>query len=127
MAEPATPAIATLLAQAAVVPIITAFGVPLGLRADVLLAAFAGALAAMALLNTVPSSGDTLLDLLKTSLTRVGVAAGCAAFGGYAAPLVALMISMPDTVILGVAFILGAGARRILPLLIDRFGRSDGK
>ena len=127
MAEPSIPAAATLVAQAVAVPVLALFGVPLGLRADVLLAGFAGAIAAMALLNSVPSSGDTLLELLRTTLKRVGVAVASSALAGYAAPLVALMIAMPDSVILGVAFILGAGAQRILPMLIDRFGRGDGK
>ena len=58
MAEPTSVATATLLMAGAAVPTITAFGVPLGLRPDVLLAGFLGAMAAIALLNTVPSSGD---------------------------------------------------------------------
>lgn len=123
MAEPAlstASATITLAAQAVAVPVLALFGIPLGLRADVLLAGFAGAVAAMALLNSVPGSGDTLHELLRTSLKRVGVALASSAMAGYAAPLVALMIAMPDAVVLGVGFVIGAGAQRILPALIER-------
>ncbi len=64
MAEPTSTAAATLLAATASLPIITAFGIPLGLRADLLVAGFAGALVAIILLNTVPATDDTLREMV---------------------------------------------------------------
>ena len=60
MAEPSSTATAvTLVGTAVSTQALTAFGVPLGLRADVLLAGFLGSLIAIILLNTVPGSSDT--------------------------------------------------------------------
>lgn len=55
MPEPTTvtaAAVTTMAAAAASTTAITAFGVPLGLRADLLVAGFAGALVAIILLGT---------------------------------------------------------------------------
>lgn len=110
----------TLATSAAAVPILTLFGVPLGLRADVLLAGFAGAIAAMALLDSVPSTGDTIRELLRTTLRRVGVACGSAVTSGYLVPILGVAISTPVEVHLSVAFVCGAGAQRFLKMMIDR-------
>lgn len=125
MPEPITPAAATLLAAGAAVPVLTVFGVTLGLRADVLLAGFSGAVAAMTLLNTVPSTGDTARELLRTSFKRIGVAIGSAVTAGYTAPLVSLINGVPLPMILSVAFVVGAGAMQLLPWLIERFGKGS--
>lgn len=109
---------ATLVAQAVAVPVLTLAGISLGLRADVLLAGFSGSVAAMALLNTVPSSGDTWRELWRTSWRRVGVAAGSALFAGYAAPLLALINGVPEALLLSVAFIGGAGAQSLLSRMV---------
>lgn len=108
----------TLAVHAATVPVLTVAGVSLGLRADELLAGFAGSVAAMALLNTVPSSGDTLRELWNTSMRRISVAVGSAVFSGYATPLLALVNGIPDALLLSVAFIAGAGAQKLLSGLI---------
>lgn len=105
-----TPAIA--------VPLITVMGVSLGLRADVLLAGFAGSVAAMSLLNTVPSTGDTWRELVATSLRRLMVAVASSGFAGYAAPLLALVNGVPEQLLLSVAFIAGAGAQSILQRIV---------
>jgi NaMN:DMB phosphoribosyltransferase len=122
MAEPtsSTVAVATLATQAAAVPFLAVFGISLGLRADVLLAGFCGSVAAMALLNTVPSTGDTWRALLRDSFQRVMVAVGSALFAGYAAPLLALVQGLPPALLLSVAFVAGAGAQRLLAVLITR-------
>jgi hypothetical protein len=125
MPEPTSTAVATIAAQAAAVPVLTLFGMGLGLRADILLAGFAGAVAGITLLNSVPAVDDSLHELLRTSLKRVGVSVGSAVFAGYAAPLVGLINGIPSSMVLGVAFIAGAGAMKLLPRLIDRFG--DGR
>ena len=72
----------------------------------------------MALLNTVPSTGDTWRELGKTSMRRVGVAVASSAFAGYATPILALINGIPDALLLSMAFVLpnigrlrpGAGA-----------------
>jgi hypothetical protein len=125
MPEPTSTATAlgTLAAQAVAVPVLTVFGVSIGLRADVLLAGFGGAVAAITLLNTVPSTGDTLRELVRTSMKRVGVASGSAVTAGYTAPLVGFIQGIPEPLVLGVAFVVGAGALSLLPWLIQRFGK----
>lgn len=123
MPEPTSVTVATLAAQAVAVPVLTVFGVSLGLRPDMLLAGFAGAVAAITLLNTVPSSGDTLKELGRTSLKRVGVCVGSAVTAGYTAPLFGLINAIPESMILGVAFVVGAGALSLLPWIIERFGK----
>lgn len=123
MPEPTTTAAATLVAQAAAVPVLTVAGISLGLRADVLLAGFAGAVAAMTLLNSVPATGDTARELARTTFKRVGVSIGSAVTAGYTAPLVALINGIPIPFILSVSFVVGAGAMQLLPWLIERFGK----
>ena len=116
----------TLAGQAVAVPVLTLFGMKLGLRLDILLAGFGGAVAAMALLNTVPSTGDTWRELMRTSTKRVGVAVGSAVTAGYTAPLLGLINGVPEALLLSVAFVAGAGAMQILPWLIERFGKGRG-
>jgi hypothetical protein len=119
MPEPtSTAAAGTLTLGAAVMPLLTVAGVSLGLRADVLLAGFSGSIAAMALLNTVPSSGDTWRELWNTSLRRIGVAIGSALFAGYAAPLLALINGVPQALLVSVAFVAGAGAQQLLARMV---------
>ena len=65
----------------------------------------AQALAAITLLNTVPGTGDTWRELLRTSARRVGVAIGSATAAGYIAPLLSLINNMPDPLVLSVAFV----------------------
>lgn len=116
-------AVPVLLAAPDYAPQLVMFGIQLGLRADVLLAGFAGAVAAITLLNSVPSSGDTLRELARTSLKRVGVAVGSAVTAGYIAPLFAFFQGIPESLVLGVAFVVGAGSLQLLPWLIERFGK----
>ena len=123
MAEPTTAAATSLALQTAAIPVLAIFGIPLGLRPDLLLAGFFGAVAAMTLLNSVPGSGDTFRDLLATSMRRIGVGIGSAVTAGYMVPL---FVSMTDMKMLGLdlatAFVLGAGAQKILGAAIDKWG-----
>jgi hypothetical protein len=107
-------------------PVMSAFGISLGLRADFLLAGFAGGLAAIAFLNSVPSTGDTWRELLRTSWRRLGVMLGSALVAGYIAPLLSLINGVPEGLVLSVAFVAGAGAPQMLPWLIERFGKGQG-
>lgn len=120
MPEPTSTTAATVAASALAVPTLTIAGMSLGLRADVLLAGCCGAVAAIGLLNSVPSTGDTKGELLRTSARRLGVMLGSAMTAGYTAPLLAFINGVPDYLLNAVAFVVGAGAPRLLPWLIDR-------
>jgi hypothetical protein len=126
MPEPTSTATATLVITGAALPVLTIAGVSLGLRSDVLLAGFCGAVAAMTLLGSAPGSGDTWRELLKTTLRRVGIAIGSAVTAGYTAPLLLLLNGVPETLLLSVSFLAGAGAMQMLPWLIERFGKGQG-
>jgi hypothetical protein len=122
MPEPAsTTAAITIAAASVAVPAITAFGVPLGLRADLLIAGFGGALVAIILLNTVPSTGDTWRELIRATLRRMCVACASSLTAGYLAPLALLAAALPDSLLLGCAFAVGAGAQKVLRFTISRF------
>jgi len=126
MPEPTTTTAAATLATApAAVSVITAFGVNLGLRPDVLVAGFAGALVAIILLSTVPPEGDTWQHLVRTTLRRMLVALASSLTAGYLTPMVMLAIAMPDPLMLGVAFGLGAGAQKVLRWAIERVNPLD--
>lgn len=120
MAEPATTAVATLAAATAAVPLLTIFGVPLGLRADLLIAGFAGSLVAIVLLNSVPAEGDTFAHLCRTTLRRMFVALASSLTAGYLTPLAMLIATLPDSLVLGGAFAVGGGAQHVLTFLIRR-------
>lgn len=121
MAEPTSVASATLIMAGATVPALTAFGVPLGLRADILLAGFFGALAAVVLLNSVPSTGDTWRELLRTTGRRAGVAIASAVTAGYLTP--GMLDHFALSTVLGCAFVVGASAQQSLAVAIERYGR----
>lgn len=110
---------------AAAVPVLTAFGVPLGLRVDVLLAGLFGALAAIALLNSVPSSGDTWRELIRTTIKRTFVVIASSVTAGYLVPGMAPSGTSLSSMLL-VAFVVGAGAQKVLASAIERFGSKGG-
>lgn len=121
MPEPViTPAAATLAAAPPAVAMLTAFGVNLGLRPDVLVAGFAGALVAIVLLHSVPSDGDTWQHLVRATARRVAVVLASSLVAGYITPLTLLMANLPEALLLAVAFSVGAGAQKILRGVIDR-------
>ena len=122
MPEPTSTAVGlgTLAAAAVSTSVITAFGVPLGLRADLLIAGFAGSLVAIILLNSVPGTGDTWPELLRTTLRRMFVAFASALTAGYLAPLALLVAQLPESLLLGGAFAVGGGAQQVLTFAIRR-------
>jgi hypothetical protein len=128
MPEPTstTAAVATYAAAGLSVPMLTAFGVPLGLRADVLIAGFFGSLVAIILLNSVPSDGDTWQHLLRTTAKRMFVAVASSLTAGYLTPLALLLANLPDALLLSAAFGVGGGAQRVLLILIAKFGTPGG-
>lgn len=120
MPEPTTTAAVTLTATSLAMPVLTLFGVPLGLRPDFLIVGFAGSLVAIVLLNSVPSLGDTWSALLRTTLRRMFVALASALTAGYLTPMVQLIAQLPDAAVLGSAFAVGAGAQRVLLAAMSR-------
>ncbi len=123
MAEPTTTAAAatTLAAAAASTSVLTAFGVPLGLRIDLLFAGFLGALVAIVLLNTVPSTGDTWRELVRTTWRRMMVCFVSSFVAGYVTPLVMLVSNVPDSLLSAMALVVGAFAQQALLMLRDKF------
>lgn len=121
--EPTTSAAATLTLGGAAVSAsaITAFGVPLGLHADVLLAGFFGSLVAIILLNTVPGGTDTTKQLVRTSVRRLAVAWASSITAGYLTPLALLVANVPQPGLLSMAFLVGAGAQRVLVAWLRRY------
>ncbi|MES2685496.1 MAG: hypothetical protein V4706_01675 [Pseudomonadota bacterium] len=123
MPEPTSTAAAwvTLAGVNLAVPMVTAFGIPLGLRADVLVAGFLGSLCAMILVNTVPGNTDTWKTLLKTTLHRMAVAMASSITAGYVTPLILLAFNLQLPMQLAVACVVGACARKVLSSQIKRF------
>lgn len=120
MPEPTSTAAATLAAAAATIPMVSAFGVPLGLRVDLLIAGFAGSLVAIILLNSVPSTGDTWRELVRATVRRMMVAFASSLTAGYLTPLAMLVAALPESLLLGAAFAVGGGAQQVLMFAIRR-------
>ncbi|HQS59717.1 MAG: hypothetical protein B7Y56_02965 [Gallionellales bacterium 35-53-114] len=127
MPEPtSTTAAVTMVAAGVSIPVLSAFGVPLGLRADLLIAGFFGSLVAIILLNSVPSTGDTWEQLVRTTMRRMFVAFASSVTAGYLTPLVLLLSSIPDPLLLSVAFATGGGAQKVLMSIISRISGQGG-
>ena len=124
MAEPLSTGAATLIVTGVAVPALTIYGVALGLRADILLAGFLGAIAAIALLNSVPSTGDTWRELIRTTFKRVFVALASAFTAGYLTPALLDHVSLATQ--LASAFVVGAGAQKMLAVAIERLASKEG-
>jgi len=117
----------TLATATATSSVITAFGVSLGLRVDVLIAGFAGALVAIILLNAVPGSSDTWRELVRTTVRRMFVAFASSLTAGYLAPVALLAANLPDSLLLGGAFAVGGGAQQVLVFAIRRVSGQQGQ
>lgn len=87
-----------------------------------LIAGLFGSLVAILLLNSVPSTGDTWQELLRTTFKRIGVAVASSVTAGYLTPLALLLANLPEPMFLCAAFGVGGGAQRVLLILIARFG-----
>lgn len=130
MPEPTatTAATATFIAAGASLPVLTAFGIPLGLRADLLVAGFCGSLVAIVLLNSVPSTGDTWRHLLRATVRRMFVAMASSITAGYLTPLALLIAALPESLVLSGAFAVGGGAQQVLMFAIKRLsGQGETK
>jgi hypothetical protein len=115
-----TAGVITVATATATSSMLTVLGVPLGLRADLLIAGFAGSLVAIILLNAVPGSSDTWLELLRTTVRRMLVACASSVTAGYLTPLAMLVAQLPESLLLGAAFAVGGGAQQVLMFAIKR-------
>jgi hypothetical protein len=122
MPEPTSTAagIATLAVTAVSTTAVTAFGIPLGLRADLLVAGLFGSLASIIVLNTVPGTGDTWVELVRTTIRRMFVALASSLTAGYLTPMFAVSSLVGEPWQLGTAFVVGAFAQRMLVLARDK-------
>lgn len=109
-----------MAAATVTMPVLTIFGVPLGLRPDLLIAGFSGALVAIVLLNSVPGKGDTWQEMLRTALRRMAVVLASSLTAGYLVPLALLAANLPESLLLSGAFAVGGGAQQVLAFLIQR-------
>ena len=125
MPEPISTSTATVVGAALVVPMLSVFGVPLGLRPDLLIAGFAGSLVAIVLLNSSPTVGDTLPHLLRSTVRRLFIALSSSLTAGYLTPLAMLMAAVPEPLLLGGAFAVGAGAQRVLISVVNKISPSQ--
>jgi hypothetical protein len=117
MPEPTTTTAAAVVTYTSLglsVPMLTIAGVSMGLRMDVLFAGFSGALASIILLNSVPSSGDTWRELVRTTLRRVFFMLASSVVAGYFTPLLMLLTHVPDPLLLCAACGVGATAQKAL-------------
>lgn len=124
MPEPTTTTVAaaaTVAGAAVSTSALSAFGVQLGLHADVLIAGFFGSLVAMILLNTVPAAADTWQDLVSASMRRLAVAWASSITAGYLTPLTLLVFNVPQPLLLSIAFLLGAGAQKVLAAWVSKY------
>lgn len=120
-----TAAVVTIAAAGVSIPMLTAFGIPLGLRADILVAGLFGSLVSIILLNSVPSLGDTWQLMLRTALRRMSVALASSVTAGYVTPML-MPTGLSDPMLLGAAFVVGGGAQKIFASAIDRFSTKAG-
>ncbi|MFZ5565972.1 MAG: hypothetical protein ACOY95_03115 [Pseudomonadota bacterium] len=120
MTTATTAATVTMAAATVTMPVLTIFGVPLGLRPDLLIAGFSGALVAIVLLNSVPGKGDTWQEMLRTALRRMAVVLASSLTAGYLVPLALLAANLPESLLLSGAFAVGGGAQQVLAFLIQR-------
>ncbi len=130
MPEPTSAAITTLAASAVSIQTITLFGVQLGLRPDVLVAGFSGAVVAIVLLNSVPNEGDTWRHLVRTSIRRMAVSAASSLTAGYLAPPLAPVMAAlfsPETGLGSAAFVIGVGAQAIVTAMVKRTAGKVGE
>lgn len=117
MTEPSSAALGTAVAVGAGVPVLTAFGISLGLHPGILIAGVFGAFVSIVLLNAVPPEATAW----RTTLRRIAVLAASGITAGYMTPVVMHIIAMSDPFSFGVAFAIGASAEGTLLAVLARF------
>lgn len=122
MADPSsTTAAVTIAASTASINALTLLGVNVGLRPDLLIAGFCGSLVAIVLLNSVPASGDTWMQMIETTVRRMFVTISSSLTAGYLTPTVLSLVQPSDSSLLSAAFIVGCGSQQALMLVLKKW------
>lgn len=119
MAEPASAA--TITATTVSVPMLSVFGVSLGLHPGLLIAGAFGAFVGIVLLNTVPGEGKPWWYAV---LRRMLVMAASSITAGYLAPVVMVWTNLSDPMQFCTAFIIGGSAQLSMQAVIKRVTRT---
>jgi hypothetical protein len=77
------------------------------------------------LLNSVPGSDDTWREMIKLGRRRIFVAVCSALTAGYSTPLVLSFGNVSQSLLLGGAFVVGAGAQQVLAMAIRKLSKPD--
>lgn len=125
MAEPTSTTVAAVTTIAAA-NVITAFGVSIGLRADILIAGFSGSIISIIFFNKVPSTGDTWPHLIRTTMQRMLFVLASSLTAGYLTPVALLLTNIPDVFSTGAACAIGYGAKDAITFVIRRLTGKDG-
>lgn len=101
---------------------VTVFGVQLDIDPALLIAGLFGAIAGILLLNSVPSTGDTWRELLRTAWRRLGVVAASSVVAASGAPVaVGLVVAAPTTQTHWfAALVIGMFLQSVAPVLLER-------
>lgn len=119
MAEPASAA--TITATTVSVPVLSLFGVSLGLHPGLLIAGAFGAFVGIVLLNTVPGEGKPWWYAV---LRRMLVMAASSVTAGYLTPVVMGWANLSDAMQFGAAFVIGGSAQLMMQAVIKRLTRT---
>lgn len=119
MAEPASAA--TITATTVSVPVLSLFGVSLGLHPGLLIAGAFGAFVGIVLLNTVPGEGKAWWYAV---LRRMLVMAASSVTAGYLTPVVMMWANLSEPMQFCAAFIIGGSAQLSMQAVIKRVTRT---
>lgn len=120
MSEPATAT--TVAATTASVPVLSIFGMSLGLHPGYLVAGAFGAFVGIVLLNTVPA--DESKPWWQSVLRRMVVMVASSVTSGYITPMVMSMMSINESLQMGGAFVVGGSAQWTMQAVIKRLTRT---
>ena len=70
----------------------------------------------------MPPTGDSIKELLRTTARRIGVAVASAVTAGYLLPAVMHDSAALSTILAG-AFVVGAGAQKLLAVAIEKMSQ----
>lgn len=119
MTEPASAA--TITATTVSVPVLSLFGVSLGLHPGLLIAGAFGAFVGIVLLNTVPGEG---MPWWYAVLRRLLVMVASSVTAGYLTPVVMIWANVSEPMQFCIAFVIGGSAQLSMQAVIKRVTRT---
>lgn len=119
MAEPASAV--TMTATTVTVPVLSVFGVSLGLHPGLLIAGAFGAFVGIVLLNTVPAEGSPWWYAV---LRRILVMVASSVTAGYLTPVIMSWANLSEPLQFCTAFIVGGSAQLSMQAVIKRVTRT---